>query len=402
MKILHIILTMNPKFGGPAQGIRNYEYAFIHQPNIKRTVLCFDNPNEGLQWGAYNLNLICLGEVKNRWMFHPKFKNWLKTNIVDYDVILINGMWSYQNYATISIKNELENKGIIVPPIYIMPHGMLDPWFQQDKSRRFKSIRNSIYWHLVEKKVVNSVNGLLFTCEEELILARNVFKGYNPKQSINIGYGIAPPPFLNSEMTLAFNNALNCNISKPYFLYLSRIDPKKGLDLLFEAYLKILTFRSESINSIELPVLVIAGPGLDNAYGKQLLAFLKKNPILEKYIYFTGMLLGDAKWGAIYGCEAFILPSHQENFGIAIVESLSCGKPVLVSNKVNIFREIVSFEAGIIEKDDLDGTYNLLNKFLLMSVDERKKMSLQAQKLYREHFDIIKVANNLKSALSQK
>ena len=77
-----------------------------------------------------------------------------------------------------------------------------------------------------------------------------------------------------------------------------------------------------------------------------------------------GMLSGAAKWGALYGCEAFVLPSHQENFGIAVVEALACGRPVLISDQVNIWREIVEDGAGIAEADTEEGVEKLLRRFL--------------------------------------
>ena len=64
-------------------------------------------------------------------------------------------------------------------------------------------------------------------------------------------------------------------------------------------------------------------------------------------VYWPGMLRGNLKWGSFYSCEAFILPSHQENFGIAVAEALACGKPVLLSNKVNIAAEIERDGVGL-------------------------------------------------------
>jgi glycosyltransferase involved in cell wall biosynthesis len=84
------------------------------------------------------------------------------------------------------------------------------------------------------------------------------------------------------------------------------------------------------------------------------------------------MLSGEAKWGAFYGCEVFVLPSHQENFGLAIVEALACSKPVLISNQVNIWREIQDFNAGIVADDTLEGTINLLGSWVYYA-DWRKE-----------------------------
>ena len=74
---------------------------------------------------------------------------------------------------------------------------MLDPYFQTTKERKWKSIRNYIYWYLIEKKVIGEADGLLFTCEEEMRLASLTFKQYHPKSTFNVGYGINEPPMFN-------------------------------------------------------------------------------------------------------------------------------------------------------------------------------------------------------------
>jgi glycosyltransferase involved in cell wall biosynthesis len=84
------------------------------------------------------------------------------------------------------------------------------------------------------------------------------------------------------------------------------------------------------------------------------------------------MVTGDAKWGAFFGAEAFILPSHQENFGIAVAEALACGKPVLLADKVNIAEEIADDGAGLMELDTPEGTLRLLQGWISMTVQERR------------------------------
>ncbi|MFN3590544.1 MAG: glycosyltransferase, partial [Spirosomataceae bacterium] len=188
-------------------------------------------------------------------------------------------------------------------------------WFQRAPSRRWKALRNEVYWALVERQVVNEADGLLFTCQQELELARTTFWGYRPKQEINVGYGILPPPACTEEITQAFQHP------RPYFLFLSRIHEKKGVDILITAYQNL---RKEN-PTLAIPDLVIAGPGLESTYGQKVQELVQD--AYKENISFVGMLSGDSKWGALYGCDAFVLPSHQENFGIAVVEALACGKP---------------------------------------------------------------------------
>ena len=92
--------------------------------------------------------------------------------------------------------------------------------------------------------------------------------------------------------------------------------------------------------------------------------------------------------GRILSIRSFILPSHQENFGIAVVEALACGKPVLISNQVNIWSEIKEAGAGFVEKDTIEGTENLLRSWQLLSVENKKIMCNQAVQCFKNNFSI--------------
>jgi glycosyltransferase involved in cell wall biosynthesis len=117
-------------------------------------------------------------------------------------------------------------------------------------------------------------------------------------------------------------------------------------------------------------------------------------------IVFPGMLTGDVKWGALSAAEAFVLPSHQENFGIAVAEALACGTPVLISNKINIWREIEADGAGYVENDDLRGTTNLLNRWLATSEPLRAQMRENARKCFALRFEIDRATDSLLSVLA--
>lgn len=384
---------MNPQLGGPCQGIRNI-VPFLMQQGIVNEVVCLDPPNAPYL-GKDSFSIIPLGPAKTAWDYSSTLSKWLLNHVNNYHVVIIHGLWLYHSYATMKVLRALELHNQKRPKVFIMPHGMLDPWFQKALSRRLKAIRNEIYWRLIERQVVNQADGLLFTCEEELLLARTTFKGYQPKQELNIGYGIAPPPAHTAAMDEAFRQQLDRPVST-YWLYLSRIHEKKGLDLLLSAYQQLW---NEQTN---IPDLVIAGPGIESAFGQHIAKMIANDPILQKYVHVVGMLTGDTKWGALYNCEAFVLPSHQENFGIAVVEALACGKPVLISNQVNIWREIEQTGTGIVDKDDLDGIFQTLKKWILLSSSEKEKMRGNAYKCYQQKFHITTAAIQLIEVLGEK
>ncbi|WP_259070314.1 glycosyltransferase [Mucilaginibacter sp. X4EP1] len=390
---------MDPKSGGPAQGIRMLNKSMLAMKVI-REVVCVDAFDAGYL-GKDEFEIHALGPAENPWCYSAKLVDWLKINIHRFDIVIINGLWLYHSYAAWKVLKKLksEGSGRKFPRVLVMPHGMLDPYFQQANSRKLKAIRNWIYWKLIEHKVVNDADGVLFTCETELLLAREPFKPYHPKKEYNVGYGVAVPPRYNKSMSVAFKQHCPGLDDAPYLLFLSRIHQKKGVDLLIKAYAE-LHKHFKSID-ISIPKLVIAGPGMETSFGDMIMQLLDKDPDVKKDVFFPGMLSGDAKWGAFYECEAFILPSHQENFGIAVVEALACGKPVLISNQVNIWREIMDHGGGLIEDDSENGTKNLLNKWITLKEEEKVQMTVKALAAYEQLYTIKKAAINFYNVFSE-
>ncbi|MBX2977528.1 MAG: glycosyltransferase [Ignavibacteriaceae bacterium] len=379
-KVLHVVSTINPKYGGVSEAIRNLEVGFQALKTSKlaeRHVLCLDNEEEINEWNNHGLIVHGIGSVNNIWQYHKGLYKWLKLNCENFDVIIVHGMWLYHSFAVYKAISFFTRKRIKCPTYYLMPHGMLDPWFQNDRSRKLKALRNEVYWFCLEKEVINNASGILFTCEQELILARETFKGYRPKKELNIGLGIQSTPEFTDSMRPAIDN-------KPYWIFLSRIHEKKGVDLLICAYKELLEHNAQ------IPDLVVAGPK-NTDYAKKMVQLASN---CEK-IHFPGMLQGDQKWGAIYGAEAFILPSHQENFGIAVVEALACGVPVLISDQVNIWKEIKDGGAGLVEKDTLEGILSLLEKWLTTDSNTRKIMAERAIGVYNDCFDVEIAAKRL-------
>jgi glycosyltransferase involved in cell wall biosynthesis len=113
------------------------------------------------------------------------------------------------------------------------------------------------------------------------------------------------------------------------------------------------------------------------------------------------MLQGVMKQGALASTDAFVLPSHQENFGISVVEALAAGVPVLISNRVNIWREIDADRAGYIESDDLAGTTRLLQRWIETPPAERETMRQNARNCFEQRFAIDRAVDSLLRILSE-
>ena len=271
MNVLRLTASMDPAMGGPPQGIRN-SIAELERLGIRNEAVCCDAPDAA--WlGKDSFPVHALGPGKYGFAYTPKLGPWLEENLPRFDAVIVHGLWLWPSVcATRAVARERarrkaegkrqEAKGekqetgggrlsaeSLNPQhvtlnskqlrCFVMPHGMLDPWFQRDKSRRVKAVRNWFYWWLVERGVLNSADAMLFTCQQELELARTTFGGYRPKREINVGYGIAEPPAFEPKMQEAFAARCPGLNGRPYLLFMSRIHPKKGVDLLVRAYARV-------------------------------------------------------------------------------------------------------------------------------------------------------------------
>lgn len=360
MKLLRVITSMNPKSGGPCQGIRNIN-PHLEALGLDVEVVCTNNIEEEFN-DQDDFIIYKVGKGKTGYQYQPLLLKWLNKNIAKYDIVVVHGLWQYHNLAVYQAIKKLKKAKKHMPKVVIIPHGMMDPYFQKAPERKMKAMRNELLWRFIEKKCLNAADAVFFTCREEMRLATTTFKGYQPKKTVNIGYGIQTPPASTIELKQAFEKKYPSILGKKYWLFLSRIHQKKGVDVLINAYNLLLSINPNA------PDLVIAGP-IASDYAQQMMARAETN----KKIHFLGMLQGTEKWGAFYGCEAYILPSHQENFGIAIVEAMACKKPVVISKNINIWKEIEAGNGGWIlnELNETD-IYNTL--FIISGLSDTEIM----------------------------
>ncbi len=417
MKILHVVPEMDPKMGGVCQAVRTI-ITGLTETGVHNEVVSLDAP-EAAFLGDDSFTTHAMGPGEGPWSHSAKLVPWLVENAPEFDVIIVHGLWLFYGYAVRKAMQTLKQQRPAgsIPKLFVMPHGMLDPYFQRATGRKLKALRNYMYWKLVEGKLINEADGLLFTCEEECRLAREPFSPYRPKKELVVGLGVEAPPVYTDAMRNAFLAKCPELNGQPFLLFLSRIHEKKGVDLLVNAYAQLVNAAATtgvlepattgedgnlgSFGDTPLPRLVIAGPGLDTAYGQNIQQSAANVSDKQAAVVFPGMLTGDAKWGAFYLCEAFVLPSHQENFGIAIVEALACGKPVLISNQVNIWREIEQGGGGLVTDDTPNGTQQALDFWTALPATEKACMGRKAQQSFLNDFAVPRAANRLLNALSK-
>ena len=262
---------------------------------------------------------------------------------------------------------------------------MLDPWFKLQYP--LKHIKKVLYWQLIERRVLRDAKAVFFTSEEEEI---NASKSFRLDECVGkvVPLGISDVPGDQELQKALFRGRFPETEGRRVILFLGRLHEKKGCDMLLRALAGLGTAMLEKL------AFVIAGPCADEEYMVTLRSLAAEIDGAAT-VMFPGMLRGDLKWGAFRCADAFILPSHQENFGMAVAEALACGTPVLISNKVNIWREIEREGAGLVENDDHAGTRNLLERWLGLTDSERDDSRTAARLCYRRNFEIGQTARRM-------
>ena len=287
---------------------------------------------------------------------------------------IAHGLWQWPGRRA----RELGNRYLIYP------HGMLDPWFK--KTYPLKHLKKQLYWWAKQGSILRNAHAVCFTTEEECLLAQKTFFPYQACEVVT-GLGVMEPPVQTDEQAEMFHQKYPQLKGKKGLLYLGRFHPKKGVDDLIRAW-KNRRKKAEEI-------LVLAGP-LEEGIGW--IKFLKNLANDDPSIVWTGMLEGDLKWSALRWADSLILPSHQENYGMVVAEACSVGLPVYLTNKVNLWREVMDAGAGAVESDTPEGIQNLAN---LWTVSNRTPLSTAAQKCFAERLHIARTVERLLGVMQE-
>lgn len=379
MRTLHVISSMDPRGGGPAEGVRQLAVAGArlgHQVEV----VTLDAPesawNRHAGFAIHELGPRRLGTYG----YAPQLRPWLTSHASRYDAVVVDGIWQYHSFATWQALRRS------MTPYFVFTHGMLDPWFRREYP--LKHAKKWLYWPWAEYRVLRDAEAVLFTCEEERLQARQSFPLYRANEAV-VGYGTPGVEGDAAAQRAAFLEAFPALRGQQLLLFLGRIHSKKGVDLLVNAFAEVAAAQPDLH-------LVMAGPDAGNA---QAMLMRGMEAGLAGRVTWAGMLRGELKWGALRCAEAFVLPSHQENFGIAVAEALSCGRPVLISNKVNIWREIELDGAGLVAEDTAAGTRDLLARWLTLDAGARARMGAHARSCFVQHFHIDTAARKLLATL---
>lgn len=372
MKLLRIISSVKPEKGGPINAAREID-TLLTQDGHRVDVLTLD----GAFAVDYPGTVHFMGPSRFGYGLNGNIRPWLEQHARDYDFFIINGLWQYHGFVARQVLNKLGR------PYIVYTHGMLDPWFKH--AYPLKHLKKWLYWPWGEYRVLRDARRVVFTSEEERIRARESFWLYRANETIT-AYGTSSPPLDDARLAHAFVTEHPQLKGKRVVLFLSRIHEKKGCDHLLQAFAQVAG-QDARLH------LVMAGPD-QGGWVQALQAQAVQLGIADR-VTWPGMLQGAAKWGAFYAAEVFCLPSHQENFGVVVAEALACGKPVLISNKVNIWREIEKDAVGFVSDDTTAGALQNLQRWLQLDAPGYAQMSQRAKVCFTERFHIRRGAQRL-------
>lgn len=369
MKLLHVICTTDLESGGPIEAVQRITEVLI-QDGHDIQVVSLESP-EVVSKRSFHFPLIGIGKGIGRYHYNPSLTPWMRAKVKNFDVVVMHGIW---NYSSLGAWRGIQGLGV---PYFVFAHGMMDPWFRD--AFPVKHVAKQLYWTFAEGRVLEGARRVLFTCEEERLRARGVYRGHSYREQV-VPYGTLDPKGDAMAQRAAFEQAFPALKGRRFLLFISRIHEKKGCDLLIDAFADCLAGMPADMD------LVMAGPD-QVGWMKDLKAQAERRGASHR-IHWTGMVKGDLKWGALRSAVAMILPSHQENFGFVVPEAMACSTPVLISDKVNIWREVLEAKAGLVEPDTLEGTRKLIRGFLALGAAESEAMRTAAREGFKKNFDI--------------
>ncbi len=371
MKILHVIANISPRYGGPAQVCKDIckylagrrQYVEIYTTNLDYPDGILNVPkNKPVEQDGYTVNYFSV-QFKPYAISIP-LANKLQWDIKKFDIIHIHGLYRFPQAiaAFYARKHKI--------PYIVMPHGSLDPFLFHRNKRRFLK---RVYEKIFEFRNLNHASRIHFTTEEEMMLTH--FLKLKASAMI-LPNGLNPQEFAKLPPYGVFRKKYGLKDEK-IILHLGRLNFKKGIDILVKAFGRIAKNDSEVR-------LVLAGPDNDG-YSQEVMKWVVQEDVQEKVI-FTGMLLGEHKLSVLRDADIFVLPSYSENFGIAVIEAMVCGLPVVISDKVNIWREVEASGAGLVTDCDYKKVSEAL-LFLLGNSEKRIEMGKLGQKMVREKYN---------------
>jgi len=383
MRILHVIPSLSVKEGGPSLALPVMARA-LSQQGIEVTIATTDDDGRGkrqaVALGRYTIDDQRIHYIyfrKNTDFYKISFQlwRWLVKHVAEFHVVHIHALFSYTSIVAAVIARR---EGV---PYVIRPLGVLNKWGMTNRRRILKKL--SLRW--IELPILRSASAIHYTSRAEQLEASLAHPGIASLPSTVIPLAIEAVN--QSGESAAFFAKFPEASGRPIVLFLSRLDRKKGLELLLEAFARV---RS----SVDRSFLVIAGEGTP---GYTALLRARADALnLNRDIVWAGFLSGGEKTAAFAAASIFVLPSFSENFGIAALEALAAGVPVILSDQVALSDEIRDADAGLVAPCEAEP---LAEKIITLLLDPelRRRFGANSRRLVQERFSMEAVGRALKN-----
>ena len=390
MRILQIVPSISLIYGGPSQMILGLAPALAKQ-GVKVTVLTTDSNgdngqqpldvplNTPIEKDGYEIIYFRCSPFR-RYKFSVDLLKWLRKNAKNYDLAHVHALFSpISSFAAATCRHQKL-------PYILRPLGTLDP-----ADLRKKKWLKQFYVNILEGRNIAGAAAIHFTSEQEAKISQRF--GVQT-QDIVIPLGVKQLNKQAYKDQVSKDEFLNKNLSKyniptdiPLLLFMSRIDPKKGLDLLIPALEKLV---SEGLKFH----FILAGTNPQDPIYEEKIKLQIKNSSLQSDTTITGFVTGELKSALLAAADLFVLPSYYENFGIAVAEAMVAGKPVVISDQVHICKQVVNSESGWVGTTNVESMTTLIRE-ALKNPEERKYRGSRAQEYALQHFSWDAIASQI-------
>lgn len=374
MRVLHVVPSLNPVYGGPSRVVPDLADA-LAATDIEVDILTTieDDTKHAPHVLDNKVRVFSVSRTprSGSFMYSRRLKQWLYQHANDYAVFHIHTLFAYPTFAASRVAQAVKR------PYILTPHGMLEPWCLAHKSWKKRP-----YMQLIESRTLKRAARIhALTAEEN----RNIKALDSTLKTFVLPNGIKLKEFDSLPSAQDFTDRFPQTKGKTIVLFLGRIDPKKGLDLLVEAFAAATNY-TQSRDAC----LVIAGPDLVN-YRSEIETLCAEREITDKVIW-TGMLNGKLKLAALAACDIFALPSRSEGFSVAILEAMAAGCAVIMSDACN-FPEAA--RAAVVIKVNVGELTDALKHLLDDTQQQRQAIGRRGAELIRADYDWSSIAKRL-------
>jgi glycosyltransferase involved in cell wall biosynthesis len=369
MRVLHVISNLDRRVGGPATALLGMALAGS-DAGLDVTILTAYRAGEELPSAEQlrSVRLRSVGPCTGPLLRCPALALDVADAVSRADIVHVHGVWEEIQHAA------ARSAAAARIPYLLTPHGMLDRW-----SLRQKRLKKLVYLRWRGRRMLRRAAALHCTSRAE---AEQV-EALRPGPPVIVEpLGIDWEEFAHVPPPGTFRRAHPRTVARPLIVFLGRVHPGKGVEHLIPALA-----ACEDRNAM----LAVVGPD-SGGFAGQMRALAETAGVADR-VLFTGMLRGADRLAALADADVFALPSDHENFGLAVVEALAVGTPVVVSEHVNIQREIAGAGVGAVSSTDAAALARTLDRWLGDRAF-RAAAAARARPFARSTYDWTQIARN--------